>query len=176
MSSTLYVDNLVEKTSGNGVHIPGHVIQTVYVESTTSAVYNFGSTTTSTDLYSAAITPNNTSSKILISINLQWGISNTNGDFGLYLKRGSTRIGGKGNDSARGGSNIWFANDDRVGSENQQNYNLFNASWQYLDSPNTTSSTTYTVGAAIHTIFTFNRHYSYDNGGTSSITLQEIAQ
>ena len=27
MSSTLYVDNLIEKTSGNGVHIPGHVIQ-----------------------------------------------------------------------------------------------------------------------------------------------------
>jgi hypothetical protein len=176
MTSTLYVDNLIEKTSGNGVQIPGHVIQTVYVESTTSAVYSMGSTTTSTDLYSAAITPNNTSSKILISINLQWGMSNTNGDFGLYLKRGSTRIGGRGNDSARGGSNIWFANDDRVGSENQQNYNLFNASWQYLDSPNTTSSTTYTVGAAIHTIFTFNRHYSYDNGGTSSITLQEIAQ
>ena len=30
MTSTLYVDNLVEKTSGNGVHIPGHVIQTQY--------------------------------------------------------------------------------------------------------------------------------------------------
>ena len=27
MTSTLYVDNLIEKTSGNGVHIPGHVIQ-----------------------------------------------------------------------------------------------------------------------------------------------------
>ena len=174
--STMYVDTINEKTSGNGVQIPGHVIQTVYVESTTSAVYNMGATTTSTDLYSAAITPNNTSSKILISINLQWGMSNVNGDFGLYLKRGSSRIGGRGQDSARGGSNIWFANDDRVGAESQQNYNLFNASWQYLDSPNTTSSTTYTVGAAIHTIFAFNRHYSYNNGGSSSITLMEIAQ
>jgi hypothetical protein len=174
--STVYVDTINEKTSGNGVQIPGHVIQTVYVESTTSAAYNMGATTVGTDLYSAAITPNNTSSKILISINLQWGMSNTNGDFGLYLKRGSSRIGGRTNDNARGGSNIWFANDDRVGSENQQNYNLFNASWQYLDSPNTTSSTTYTVGAAIHTIFSFNRHYSYNNGGTSSITLMEIAQ
>ncbi len=27
MTSTLYVDNLIEKTSGNGVHIPGHVVQ-----------------------------------------------------------------------------------------------------------------------------------------------------
>ena len=29
MTSTLYVDNLVEKTSGNGVHIPGHILQVV---------------------------------------------------------------------------------------------------------------------------------------------------
>jgi hypothetical protein len=29
MTSTLYVDNLIEKTSGNGVHIPGHVLQCV---------------------------------------------------------------------------------------------------------------------------------------------------
>ena len=27
MTSTLYVDNLIEKTSGNGVHVPGHVVQ-----------------------------------------------------------------------------------------------------------------------------------------------------
>ena len=46
MSSTLYVDNLVEKTSGNGVHIPGHVVQTQSVRgdfagdvSTTSSSY-----------------------------------------------------------------------------------------------------------------------------------------
>ena len=168
--------NKIIVPSGQKLTAPGHVIQTVYVESTTSAVYSMGGTTTSTDLYSAAITPNNTSSKILISINLQWGMSNTNGDFGLYLKRGSTRIGGRTNDSARGTNNIWFANDDRVGAESQQNYNLFNASWQYLDSPSTTSSTTYTVGAAIHTIFCINRHYAYDNGGTSSVTLMEIAQ
>ena len=185
--STIKVENLTGITSGANankvivpagqtLYAPGHVIQTIYVESTTSAVYSMGGTTTPTDLYSAAITPNNTSSKILISINLQWGMSNTNGDFGLYLKRGSTRIGGRTNDSARGTNNIWFANDDRVGAENQQNYNLFNASWQYLDSPSTTSSTTYTVGAAIHTTWSFNRHYNYDNGGTSSVTLMEIAQ
>jgi hypothetical protein len=31
MSSTLYVDKIVEKTSAAGVHIPGHVIQVVSV-------------------------------------------------------------------------------------------------------------------------------------------------
>ena len=53
--STVYVDTINEKTSGNGVQIPGHVIQTVYVESTTSAVYHMGGTTTSTDLYLSLI-------------------------------------------------------------------------------------------------------------------------
>ena len=37
MTSTLYVDNLIEKTSGNGVHVPGHVIQ-VAEDATTTAV------------------------------------------------------------------------------------------------------------------------------------------
>lgn len=45
MSSTLYVDNLIEKTSGNSVHIPGHVIQTQSVRGdftgdvSTSSIY-----------------------------------------------------------------------------------------------------------------------------------------
>ena len=34
--STLYVDNLIEKSSGHGVHIPGHVVNV------TTASYNNG--------------------------------------------------------------------------------------------------------------------------------------
>ena len=58
MSSTLYVDSLVEKTSGNGVHIPGHVIQVV--RNSFTAAHN---TTTSTSYvsmgspFNLAITP-----------------------------------------------------------------------------------------------------------------------
>jgi hypothetical protein len=36
--STLKVDSLVEKTSGNGVHIAGHVVQTKTFESTTQLI------------------------------------------------------------------------------------------------------------------------------------------
>ena len=42
MSSTLYVDNLIEKTSGNGVHIPGHVIQVAEDSTTTSVTVAVG--------------------------------------------------------------------------------------------------------------------------------------
>ena len=38
--STLYVDTITEKTSGNGVQIPGHVVQVVS-SVTKLAHYNF---------------------------------------------------------------------------------------------------------------------------------------
>ena len=184
MSGELIVQTLKGPTSGanaNKIIVPsghtlaaaGHVVQTVYVEETGTQLY---STQTTVDLFSASITPTSTNSKILVSLNIQWGISNVNGDFGLFLKRGSTRIGGKTNDGSRGGSNIWFANDDRFGSLAEQNYNLLNTSWQYLDSPSTTSATVYTVGVVVTTQFALNRMWNSTNGGTSTITLMEIAQ
>ena len=68
--STLKVDSLVEKTSGNGVHIAGHVVQVVSVAST--ANYSKQYTTLPVHLYllvcTASITPLNLiTSKILIS-------------------------------------------------------------------------------------------------------------
>ena len=62
--SKLFVDDIVEKTSGHGVHIPGHVVQVKH------AIYG-----TQTDISSggyidsgvtATITPHSTSSKILV--------------------------------------------------------------------------------------------------------------
>ena len=43
--STLYVDTITEKTSGNGVQIPGHVVQVQY-----RAVANSGFSTTSSSM------------------------------------------------------------------------------------------------------------------------------
>ena len=167
--STLSVDTIQGKTTAGTVAIPNHVIQCVYVEETGTQAY---SSDAAVDLFNASITPTNVSSKILISINIQYSYSTANGDFGLFLKRGSSRIGGKTNDASRGGSNIWFANDD----PSPHNYNLFSASWQYLDSPSSSTSVTYTVGADIATVFNLNRMHGGTNGGTSSISLIEIAQ
>lgn len=172
--SILKVDTINEKTSGNGVQIAGHVIQVVYNEHITGTAYT--TATTLNDLFSATITPKSATSKILVSISVQHGTNNVQNDFGLFLKRGSTRIGGRTNDTPRGGSNIWYAGDDYIGSAAQNQWNLFTASWQYLDSPATTSATTYTVGAYVHNYFYLNRFAGGDLGGSSYISLQEIAQ
>ena len=65
MSSTLYVDKIVEKTSAAGVHIPGHVIQVVSGSTTTTQLALLATFADTTGL-SASITPTSASSKILI--------------------------------------------------------------------------------------------------------------
>jgi hypothetical protein len=67
--STLYVDNLVEKTSGNGVHIPGHVIQAVYH----SWMYNHTLNTTSwSDIFGSSFTftPKSDNSILIVTADL----------------------------------------------------------------------------------------------------------
>jgi hypothetical protein len=62
--STLKVDSLVEKTSGNGVHIAGHVVQTKTFESTTQLI----STSTSyQDILTLNFTPLYNNSVLLVS-------------------------------------------------------------------------------------------------------------
>ena len=70
--SILKVDTINEKTSGNGVYIPGHVIQTV------SKTFQNVTSTTSTSFIdvtggSLAITPKSTSSKIHVQFNFSLG-------------------------------------------------------------------------------------------------------
>tara|TARA_Y100000015_G_scaffold16094_1_gene15440 strand:- start:15229 stop:15786 length:558 start_codon:yes stop_codon:yes gene_type:complete len=184
--STLVVENLKGPTTGanaNKITIPsgqtlsaaGHVIQTVYNENITRTAYTSANTTH--DLFSATITPKIATSKILVSMSVQHGTHNVQNDFGLHLKRGSTRIGGTTNDSARGGANSWFCGDDYIGTASQNLFNMFTASWQYLDSPATTSATTYTIGLFVHNYFYLNRMAGGGSfGGSSYISLQEIAQ
>ena len=66
--STLFVDTINEKTTGNGIKVPGHVVQVV--TATLNPTAQFATTSTSYvtdgDLPSATITPKFTDSKILI--------------------------------------------------------------------------------------------------------------
>ena len=88
--STLFVDTINEKTSGNGIHIPGHVIQvvqtlhgdTVAINGTTHAEYSNISTT---------ITPKATGSHILCHVIITGGNSYNGGIwFETFLYRDST--------------------------------------------------------------------------------------
>ena len=71
--STLYVDTINEKTSGNGVQIPGHVVQVKRFEPpvTSASVTNYvngqdvATTSNTTSLWTANFTPLSSSSKIL---------------------------------------------------------------------------------------------------------------
>ena len=105
----------------------GKVLQVVQGISTT-AVYTTSSTYVTTGL-SASITPSATSSKILVLSNFASQIATSSGTIRLTLKRGSTDIDTSGDGFAK----------LRVTASN-----LFgNTPMNVLDSPATTSSTTY---------------------------------
>ena len=74
--STLYVDTVTEKTSGNGVQIAGHVVQVKSLGITTGAS---ASTSSFTNLTSEniTITPLNANSKILVLLHVE--VANSGG-------------------------------------------------------------------------------------------------
>ena len=161
MASIINVDQINEATSGNGVMIPGHVVQVV--QGTTSTVVSATSSFVDTGL-TASITPSATSSKILVMVQ-QAGCNPANtftGPLDIKLQRGTTDI-------HKFGLSLFYVNPD-LGSGFRSVVNA-----NFLDSPSTTSATTY------KTVFKAN------NGGTSrvqtdnansvsTIILMEIAQ
>ncbi len=104
--STLKVDSLVEKTSGNGVHIPGHVIQfaqsslstsTTWSQSNTrAALYGTGFTNRAyIEATSLTITPKSTSSILYCTANIGWdamGVSATQAQGGIITLNDTTSI------------------------------------------------------------------------------------
>ena len=154
----------------------GSVLQVV----STTKTDNF-STTSSTlvDItgLSVTITPTSATSKILISVALQvGGENNYYAEFSLL--RGSTAIG---NYTGGSGGTVGFMGANSVNDYAQ--YYIETAANQYLDSPATTSATTYKMQAqslnvSAPTIY-INRTYDVANStrctGSSTITAMEIS-
>jgi hypothetical protein len=142
----------------------GSVIQVVngtyatQVSSSTSTYITTGLT--------ASITPRSTSSKILVFANvvgIQKTTGNINSSVGLRLYRGASSIIGFEDLAGYTGTNV----DNSTGS----------CSTTYLDSPATTSSTTYTVYFASVNSSASVRVQNYSStqaNATSTITLMEI--
>ena len=171
--STLFVDTINEKTSGNGIQIPGHPVQVL------QAVKTDTFTTTSTSFVdvtglSVTITPKSTSSKVLIL-----GSLSGNGNHNTYaahpqLVRGSTVI------------NVGTG----VGSRTPALAMLEVAAGAFatipiafLDSPATTSATTYKIRIRSNTgaNIVFNRGQTDSDGPAysrpaSTLIVMEIAQ
>jgi len=88
--SILKVDSLVEKTSGNGVHIPGHVIQVVE-NSSVAADFSTTSTSAVDTGVSITISPKQANSKLIISFNCSSQSASAT-HIGLYIYKGSSSI------------------------------------------------------------------------------------
>ena len=173
--STLYVDNL-QPNLGSRVMAAGHVVQVVSAELTSSLII---STTTETDTgLQCSITPTSTSSKILILA--QINVSSGSPSFGeLNLTRGNTAIyQGDASTSRQSASAMFYtyiANNSGV---------IISYPINYMDSPATTSATTYKIRASAVSAGSVMINQSYrDSAGTdydhrvpSSIVLMEIAQ
>ena len=172
--STLRVDSIQGQTAGTDRYVV-QVKHTVKTDkfSTTSA--------TAVDVtgLSVDITPQSANNKVLVSCSLNWGGSN-NVYGGVLLKRGSTTLSPS---TAATGNQITttFA----LGGDNENfTYKTHMATYQFLDTPNTTSSTTYKVqvlSSYNSETFTINAPNNDDNDvyivkGTSTITVMEIAQ
>ena len=155
----------------------GKIVQVIQVEKTDTFTSNSDTFTDLTGL-SATITPSATSSKVLVQVSLVFGGSNDAYGVG-QLVRGSTVLGLAPSDGNRTTCTFTLNGE---GDTNQ--HKLQNLGFTYLDSPNTTSATTYKLQGRTYTgdsrYFTINRtHLDGNNGynqrGTSRIVLMEVA-
>jgi hypothetical protein len=116
-----------------------------------------------TDL-TISITPTVNTNKILVIMTVQ--LSNTGGDGLARLMRDSTAIGVSTVGSVQNGVGLAFAS----------SYNLDTIALAFLDSPATTSATTYKVQAVANggTSYINRRPADTAYGGFSSITVMEV--
>lgn len=162
--STLYVDTITEKTSGNGVQIPGHVVQVVNINSTANNYTNSSSYTATT--LTVQITPKSNTSKVLILLSPKVRVYNNSG----ADSRVDIRLSRDAN------SSFLFMNEVKsydYGSSGHLVEQVPHTT--FLDSPATTSTITYTVywrldaGTAAELNAT-------GGSNVSTLTLMEIAQ
>lgn len=171
--ATLDVNGTIDVTGATVSGLTtGKVLQVVQtVKSDTFTGTSNGSEISVTGM-SATITPTSSSSKIMISVVLNYCCQATT--WGAYLKRGTTIIGV----GATAGSRQSVASG--LGSTIDSNQQL-NGKIEYLDSPATTSATTYQLFAINdNTVqIAINRGQGDGNGAASkrsisTITLMEI--
>ena len=169
MTSELRVDKIIPTIgvpSGGG----GGIIQ---MKQTVVSVHTFNTTSTSkVDItgMSVSITPTRADSKILVSSHLTYGGNNFN--FYCDLLRDSTVLGAP----SSGNNTCTIA---LCGITNTT-YQMQNASLLFLDSPATTSATTYKLQIAVQSSGEFylnrsKRNESADATCSSSITVMEVS-
>lgn len=178
--STLYVDTINEKTSGNGVQIPGHVVQVVQkFDSATFSVSNTGSFATFVTCgnLSQSFTPTSSSNKILLRATIGI-VATTLADRLVFFKfAGGNTANGVG-DSGGSRSRVLASHYFQAATDAPS------IAFEYLDSPATTSPITYSVQIAPNYSNgnLYVNYYSNDTDAAyiprtaSCLTIMEIAQ
>ena len=179
--STLYVDTINEKTTGNGIYVPGHVVQvkqTVFKDTFSTSI---GSGFAEVTGLRCSITPKSTNSKILVRLSLviasqYWQVR------GRILRDGTVIDGALGN--TRGNrTRVSFNYIKYGGGDTTSIYDMAGVPVEYLDSPATTSSVEYSLDiggySASYTVYvnkshTDNNGADYDGTPMSTMTLMEI--
>ena len=166
---TLNADGTVANAAGMGKIL--QVVSTTKTDTFTTASSSF---TTVTDL-AATITPTSASNKVLVIANVTIGTFNSAGDSNFVrLVRGGTAIavGDADGSKTQAGGGV---------DGGTARYSPISVSMTVLDSPATTSATTYSVEAAVdgNPIFINRSHTETDNAGygryASTITVMEVA-
>ena len=169
----------VLKTDGSGnlsfgADTGGKILQVVQTFKTDSTSQSGNSSTTFYDIsgMSVSITPSSSSNKVLVMWTAQVASSGASGRGNIIrLLRGSTAIG-----SGTGGSSTNGQVYHRTVQYNPETKNMM-----YLDSPNTTSATTYKLQWSVEgSGGSATTYYLNDNSGgsfgiTSHITVMEVA-
>lgn len=177
--STLKVNSIIPVAgvpTGGG----GGIVQTVFNENNSIQTFSFNSSSFSPQtVCSASITPTSSSSKILIYCSAGVFVSGTTNpyyEWSLHLKRGSSLIGGNTQSGAFRGTNVMCSGINAPEC-------AVTGTFFYLDSPATTSATTYNLclqGGESQTYGVCRSQYSsnnnnFTNSSGTSITLMEVS-
>ena len=157
----------------------GKILQVVSTTKTDTASFSSVNTNNFTDIsgLSVSITPSSTSNKILVVATVAAAVGT--GSLHVRLARGSTGIAVGDSSSNRQSSTM-----SRRTQSSIYNLEITPMSFNFLDSPNTTSATTYkvqaTAGSTYDTTVYVNRSsgdndYSYGARVASTITVMEVA-
>ena len=160
--STLYVDTITEKTAGNGVQIPGHVVQVVDASSTTvTSLSNPTSGTWYAVQPPVTISPKFANSKIVIQ-HYAGGLAQDTNSVGLRISRNGTVI---------------YSNDRHGYNSTANDWVPLNWSSIWVDAPATTSAVTYSFEIASANSSAALRHNDGNGAANTAFTIAtEIAQ
>ena len=159
--STLFVDTINEKTSGNGIKIPGHVVQ--YASNTEGGSISSTSTSYVASGANISFTPKYSNSKIIITVqSRRFNIYNSETLLVKLMRDGATNV------SVDGTEHVIVRRNQNSSASNQISDGL---SYMWQDAPNTTSAVSYEIYYKVNT----GTGFMADGGGIQYYVM-EIAQ